>query len=105
MIELNKTGACKDCQYIELDLDYICEGPRKHYTCRCVHQDVCGLIKDEQLPDEIKLTKLKIPLGINGDLLERALDPDWQKAHMDMGLYHRWAKYTRLWGITTTRMI
>ena len=52
MIKLNVTGACKDCQYIELNLDYIWVGPRKHYICGCVHQAVCSLIKDERLPDE-----------------------------------------------------
>lgn len=46
MVELTLTGKCKDCPYIELDLDYLFENTGRIYFIRCIHDKVCQEEKD-----------------------------------------------------------
>lgn len=46
-VELKLTGACKECEYIDLDLDYFHSGFKKVYRLRCEHEPTCYHMKRE----------------------------------------------------------
>lgn len=48
MIELRISGCCEGCQFCEVDLKYIYCGLTKIYSAQCIHENVCGDLRQER---------------------------------------------------------
>ena len=48
MISLEITGCCYNCPYIEQTTAFYYAGAQKVYLIKCVHEDVCGNLREEQ---------------------------------------------------------
>ena len=51
-VQLKLTGYCKECEYIDLELDYfrtdfLNNENKKHYTLKCRHEPTCYRMQEE----------------------------------------------------------